>query len=232
MSSAPELWEGPGCPDGGCFTNNEALNNGAFAYSNTLTPTSLLSLRYGFARSILDRGSWYQGFSPSELGLPKHLENGADLLVFPEFNIEEMTAPGLRHHWNFRSANMSHTLNATYSKVVGSHSIKAGGEWRVNLINHMQASWQMYYQFTRGMTQGPDPRKVSANAGFGYASFLLGTGRQRPNQQPDSPGLLQQVVWRIRTGRLEDFPQAHPEPRRALGRRDGLDRAVRPVLGL
>jgi len=176
VSEAPELWEGPGCPDGGCYTNNEAMNNAAFEYSNTLSPTSLLSLRYGFARSILDRGSWYQGFRPSELGLPAGVEQGADLLVFPQFGIEEVTSPGLQHHWNFRSANMSHTLNATFSKVIGSHSLKVGGEWRVNLINHMQASWQMHFNFNRGMTAGPDPRRVAANSGFGYASFLLGTG--------------------------------------------------------
>ena len=247
ISSQPAAWEGPGCPDVMCFTNNEALNNGAFEYSNTLTPTSLLSLRYGFARSILDRGSWYQGFSPSELGLPKHLENGADLLVFPEFNIEEMTAPGLRHHWNFRSANMSHTLNATYSKVVGSHSIKAGGEWRVNLINHMQASWQMYYQFTRGMTQGPDPRRVSANAGFGYASFLLGTGangrinnRIRPAFSSKSFGGYVQDDWKISrkltlnlgvrwdaetglTERYDRFSVFDPDIRSPLSDATGLD---------
>ena len=247
VSSQPAAWEGPGCPDVMCFTNNEALNNGAFGYSNTLTPTSLLSLRYGFARSILDRGSWYQGFSPSELGLPKHLENGADLLVFPEFNIEEMTAPGLRHHWNFRSANMSHTLNATYSKVVGSHSIKAGGEWRVNLINHMQASWQMYYQFTRGMTQGPDPRKVSANAGFGYASFLLGTGangrinnRIRPAFSSKSFGGYIQDDWKVSrkltlnlgvrwdaetglTERYDRFSVFDPDVRSPLSDASGLD---------
>lgn len=247
ISSAPELWEGPGCPDGGCFTNNEALNNGAFEYSNTLTPTSLLSLRYGFARSILDRGSWFQGFSPSELGLPKHLENGADLLVFPEFNIEEMTAPGLRHHWNFKSANMSHTLNATYSRVVGSHSLKAGAEWRVNLINHMQASWQMFYQFTRGMTQGPDPRKVSANAGFGYASFLLGTGangrinnRIRPAFSSKSFGGYIQDDWKVSrkltlnigvrwdaetglTERYDRFSVFDPDVRSPLSDASGLD---------
>ena len=247
VSSAPELWEGPGCPDGGCYTNNEALNNGAFEYSNTLTPTSLLSLRYGFARSILDRGSWFQGFEPSELGLPKHIENGADLLVFPEFSIAEMTAPGLRHHWNFRSANMSHTINATYSKVVGSHSIKAGGEWRVNLINHMQASWQMLYQFTAGMTQGPDPRTVSSNAGFGYASFLLGTGntgrvnnRIRPAFSSKSFGGYIQDDWKISrkltvnigvrwdaetglTERYDRFSIFDPDVRSPLSEAAGLD---------
>ena len=204
VSSAPEIWDGPGCPDGSCYTNNEAQNNAAFEYSNTLSPTSLLSIRYGFARSILDRGSWYQGFHPSELGLPTAIEAGADILVFPEFTLEEMTAPGLRHHWNFRSANMSHTLNATYSKVVGSHSLKVGAEWRANLINHMQASWQMNYQFNRQMTAGPDPRKVAANSGFGYASFLLGTGSGghvtnglRPAIASKSFGTYVQDDWKV-----------------------------------
>lgn len=35
------------------------------------------------------------------------------LLVFPEFGVEEMTMPGLLHHWNFRSANQSHTFVGT-----------------------------------------------------------------------------------------------------------------------
>ena len=203
VSEAPEYWEGPGCPDGGCFTNNEAQNNAAFEYSNTLSATSLLSLRYGFARSILDRGSWYQGFRPSELGLPASTEVGADLLVFPQFTIEEMTSPGLQHHWNFRSANMSHTLNATYSKVVGSHNLKTGAEWRANLINHMQASWSMAYNFNRAMSAGPDPRAVSANSGFGYASFLLGAGSGgnvnnglRPAIASKSFGMYLQDDWK------------------------------------
>ncbi len=247
VSSAPEIWEGPGCPDSSCFTNNEAQNNAAFEYSNTLSPTSLLSIRYGFARSILDRGSWYQGFRPSELGLPASTEVGADLLVFPEFTLEEMTAPGLRHHWNFRSANMSHTLNATYSKVVGSHSIKTGAEWRANLINHMQASWQMVYQFNRGMTAGPDPRQVSANSGFGYASFLLGTGSGgsvnnglRPAIASKSFGTYVQDDWKITrkltvnlglrwdfetglTERYDRFAVFDPNVRSPLADQSGLD---------
>ena len=141
QNSQPELWEGPGCPDGGCYSNAERQQNMALDYSNTLSPTTLLSLRYGFARSILDRSSWHLGFRPTTLGLPANTEQGADLLAFPEFTVEEMTMPGLLHHWNFRSANQSHTFVGTYSKVLSSHSLKAGTEMRLNLINHMQAPW-------------------------------------------------------------------------------------------
>src|SRR5690606_34485856 len=33
-----------------------------------------------------------------------------------------------------------------------------------------------HFAFTRGMTQGPDPRVASATGGDALASFLLGTG--------------------------------------------------------
>ena len=204
VSARPEYWPGPGCPDGGCFTNNEAMNNAVVDYSATLNPTTLLSVRYGFARSILDRGSWFQGFEPTEIGLPPEVQVGADLLVFPEFSIEEMTAPGLRHHWNFRSANMAHTAVGTLSKVIGSHNLKMGTEIKVNLINHMQASWQLLFQFNRGMTAGPDPRRVSSDAGFGYASFLLGAGSggrvtngTRPGLSNKSFGFYAQDDWKV-----------------------------------
>jgi hypothetical protein len=203
-NSQPELWAGPGCPDGGCYSNYERQQNAALDYSWTLNPTTLLSLRYGFARSILDRGSWHKGFRPSSLGLPAAVETGADLLVFPEFSVEEMTMPGLLHHWNFRSANQSHTFVGTLSKVLGSHSLKAGTEDRLNLINHMQAPWSLNFTFNRGMTQGPDPRVVSATGGFGFASFLLGTGAGgsevhgiRPALESKSYGFYLQDDWKV-----------------------------------
>ena len=247
VSSAPEYWEGPGCPDGGCFTNNERQQNAAFDYSNTLDARTVLSLRYGFARSILDRGSWYQGFRPSSLGLPESVEVGADLLVFPQFGIEEMTPPGLQHHWNFRSANMSHTIIGTLSRVVGSHSLKFGSEVRSNLINHMQASWQLAFNFNRGMTAGPDPRLVSSTAGYGYASFLLGAGSDgsvvngiRPALESKSYGFYVQDDWKASrkltlnlglrwdfesgvTERYDRFATFDPDVRSPLSEATGLD---------
>ncbi|MBL8175233.1 MAG: TonB-dependent receptor [Bryobacterales bacterium] len=203
-SSQPEWWPGPGCPDGGCFSNAERQQNGAFDYSNTLSPTSLLNLRWGFARSILNRGSWHQGFRPSSLGMSANVEQGADLLVFPQYGIEDVTPPGLQHHWNFRSANMSHTFVGTYSKVLSSHNLKTGTEFRSNLINHMQAPWQLIFNFNRGMTAGPDPRVVNTVAGVGYASFLLGTGAGgnvvngiRPALESKSFGVYLQDDWRV-----------------------------------
>lgn len=246
-NSQPEFWPGPGCPDGGCYSNYERLQNGALDYSWTLNPTTLLSVRYGFARSILDRGSWNLGFRPTTLGLPAYTETGADLLAFPEFSVEEMTMPGLLHHWNFRSANQSHTFISTLSKVVGSHSLKAGTEIRGNLINHMQAPWMLNFSFNRGMTQGPDPRVVTANGGFGFASFLLGTGASgsevhgiRPALESKSFGFYLQDDWKVNrkltlnlglrwdfetglTERYDRYSVFDPSAVNPLSQRTGLD---------
>ncbi len=206
QSAQPVFWDNPGCPDGGCFANSERQQNAAVDYTNTLNATSVLSLRYGFARSILNRQSNYIGFQPSTLGLPASVQNGAEILAFPEFALSdgEMTMPGLLHHWNFRSANMSHTFIGTYSKVMSSHNIKTGTEFRVNLVNHMQAPWSMNYTFNRAETAGPDPRVVSTTGGFSYASFLLGTGSSgsvvngiRPALASKSFGLYLQDDWKV-----------------------------------
>ena len=203
-NAAPKFWEGPGCPDGGCFSNKERQQNAALDYSWTISPTTLLSVRYGFARSILDRQSDNLGFKPSSLGLPSSVEKGADLLAFPEFGVEEMTMPGLLHHWNFRSANQSHTFVGTLSKVYRSHTFKTGTEVRGNYVNHSQAPWALNFTFNRAMTAGPDPRVVNSVGGFGYASFLLGTGAGgnvvngiRPALGSKSYGFYLQDDWKV-----------------------------------
>ena len=112
--------------------------------------------------------------------------------------------PGLLHHWNFRSANQSHTFVGTLSKVLGSHSLKTGTEIRSNMVNHSQAPWSLNFTFNRSMTAGPDPRVVNAVGGFGYASFLLGTGASgsevhgiRPALESKSYGFYLQDDWKL-----------------------------------
>jgi hypothetical protein len=178
-TSQPEAWPpapNPACPDSYCFDFYQRQQNAAFDYTNTVSNTLVLNLRYGFGRGILDRASRYLGFKPSSLGFPAYMERNAEYTVFPQFGIDDLTSPGLQHHWNFRNSSNVHDVLANLSKVAGRHTLKAGTDIRYNYVNHMQAAWQGIFNFARAGTQGPDPRVPTGNAGVALASFLLGFG--------------------------------------------------------
>ena len=177
--SQAEAWPpapNPACPDSYCFDFYQRQQNAALDYTNTLSNSMVMNLRYGWGRGILDRASRYKGFQPSSLGFPAYVEQNADYTVFPQFGIADVTPPGLQHHWNFRNSSNVHNVLGTLTKITGRHTLKMGGESRYNYVNHMQATWQFIFNFARAETQGPDPRVPSATAGVAYASFLLGNG--------------------------------------------------------
>jgi hypothetical protein len=216
----------PGCPDPHCYNFYQRQQNAALDYTLTWSSQTLINVRYGFGRGILDRASRYLGYKPSSLGFPDYIERTADYTVFPQFGIEEMTAPGLQHHWNFRNSSNMHELAGNVTRVLGRHTIKAGIENRLNLINHMQAAFQAIFNFNRAGTQGPDPRVPSEIGGTGYASFLLGFGSDgvvvngiRPASRNRYAGLYVQddfrmtrrltlnlgMRWDIETGSVERY---------------------------
>jgi carboxypeptidase family protein len=176
-NSAPQMWGAgnPGCPDPYCVSFSQRQQNAVIDYTNTLSNSLVFNLSYGFARGILDRGSDYRGFRPSTLGLPSSLERG-EYTLFPQFTITNTSVPGVMAHWNFRTANVVHTLRGNLTKIAGKHTIKFGAETRVFLVNQMQATYVPAFDFSTAGTQGPDPRVASTSSGSAYASFLLGVG--------------------------------------------------------
>jgi hypothetical protein len=55
-------------------------------YTNTLTPSIGLTARLGFSRVVLNLANQSLGFRPSSLGLPKTIDERADVLLFPQFS--------------------------------------------------------------------------------------------------------------------------------------------------
>lgn len=248
-NAQPQMWgqNNPGCPDPYCVSFYQRQQNGVVDYTNSLTPTTILNVSYGFARGILDRGSQYQGFRPSSLGLPASIEEGADMLLFPQVGIPNMSVPGVQTHWNFRTANMVHSVQGNITRVAGKHTLKVGAETRVFLVNQMQATYSPIFNFSTAGTQGPDPRVASTGAGLGYASFLLGFGSDgsitkgvRPAMASNYVGLYLQddfkvnrkltvnlgLRWDIEGGTRERYGRLsvfNPNVRSPLSDRVGLD---------
>ncbi len=155
--------------------NLEDHVHGAVAdYTNTLSPTTILNLRTGFARTLYVYANQSLGFVPSSLGLPSYIDTAVDKLLFPSFSVSDYRSLGGGDHR--RNAFMTYTAVASVTKTAGKHTIKTGADTRMMRVNVNEGRSASSYSFTRGMTQGPNPSQSSSSAGNGFASLLLGTG--------------------------------------------------------
>jgi hypothetical protein len=174
LNAPPQLFPGELGIAEGRVNNNDFGRNSVVDYTNTLTASTLLNVRLSFARNRFLFDNQGLGFVPSSLGLPRDLDSAVDRLMFPRFDVSTQTSIGGSDHRQSGFNNWG--LAGNISKVQGRHSWKAGYEGRMLLINVWEARAAGTFQFNAGMTQGPNPAAASALAGFGFASFLLGTG--------------------------------------------------------
>lgn len=158
----------------GRINNNDWGNSAVLDYTHTLSPSTIWSSRLGFSRNRFLFDNQGLGFVPSSLGLPNTIDTVVDRQMFPAFSISGQTGIGGGDHRQSGFNNWS--LVSSLSKVVGKHTLKTGYEGRLLLINVWEARNAGSFSFTSGFTQGPNPQAASATAGYGFASFLLGTG--------------------------------------------------------
>ncbi len=159
----------------GRVNEQNLAHNAVFDYSRTMSNTTLLNARLGFARTLFIFDNQGLGFRPSSLGLPASIDQNVDRLMFPRFGVSGMvTLGGNDHRYN---AFMSYTAAASLTKVRGAHTLKAGFEGRMLRVNVWEARSAGTFNFRANETQGPNPTTASSTAGYGFASFLLGTGQ-------------------------------------------------------
>ena len=151
--------------------------NSVFEYSNTLSPTTVLTARLGVARVIFNLANQSSGFLASSLGLPKIIEQNADVQYFPEVQVAGYPTLGGSHADVRHSTLNTFPLVVTASRTLSHHFFKAGFDGRVVRANIRETrTANGTFPFTAAMTQGPNPLKASSTAGNAVASLLLGTG--------------------------------------------------------
>jgi hypothetical protein len=158
-------------------TQNERnrMHNGVVDYTMTPSPTTIISLRGGYARSLYYYENLGLGFLASSLGFPTAIDTGGALAMFPRTTASGYT--NLGNTDNRYNAFMTYTFAASVTKLKGAHTIKAGYDGRLIQVNNKESrSTSGDYAFTAGMTQGPNPNTAAANRGNSIASLLLGTG--------------------------------------------------------
>jgi len=184
----PNYWDNQATSGGSIMYNR--THNAALDYTETLTPTTVLNLRYGFSRLRQERPGYGVNFDVRQIGLPDAVARIADVSKFPTVVIQDYQQIGGNTAEFYLIGTTGHSLIANLSKSLNRHSLKFGFDNRYHLVNFGQIFDPTgTYRFTRAMTQGPDPRTPSATSGNGFASFLLGTGSAGQMQHQIQPAL-------------------------------------------
>ena len=153
------------------------FHNWSFAFDNTVTinPSLLLTVNYGYARWYQARQTRSFGFDNSKLGFPSQFVSSVTIPMFPSINVTGYAPMNGQSY--LLNGNDSHTVIVSLTKVLSRHTLIAGADIRMHLINFFNVgSSAGSFSFAVAQTQGPDPTVASATAGNAMASLLLGAG--------------------------------------------------------
>ena len=144
--------------------------------THVFNPNLLLEVRAGYTSNGFNRQSESDGFDITQLGFPASLSNALQVREFPTFTISGMAPVGPFGTARFLLNSEVRSAGATLTHIHGRHNLRAGGEWRIYLMDaYFGGSAGGSFSFNAGLTQGPNPAASSTSAGSGFASFLLGS---------------------------------------------------------
>ncbi len=144
----------------------------------------MLELRAGVNRFNALRPSNGLGFKLTTLGLPAsteaYLEQG-DVDEFPGIAVQGYSNLGNNNGPYYESHELDYIFSGTVSRVIGKHTLTVGGEHRDYFLNFLQTN-PLLLNFGADMTQGPNPRTVSATRG--RCSCFHASGHRRSAAAP------------------------------------------------
>jgi hypothetical protein len=147
--------------------------SGALQDVYTISPSLILNMNYAILYMYGHRTAWSDGYDITQLGFPANYRDGQEVRAIPVTSITNFT--GIGNGAQNYSTQMSHTFEASITKLFSRHRLKAGGDYRAYYNNQLQnSSAEGTLSFTPTFTQGANPNQASATAGNSMATFLLG----------------------------------------------------------
>jgi hypothetical protein len=141
----------------------------------TIKPNLLAEFRGNFVHSFFGTLVPSQGFNVGSLGFSQDFVSQVETPVFPQFSIGDQSGLGIQNSAVDSDSEGSRQGQAHVTWLFGAHTIKAGFDYRWVYFNQFRPlNPAGYFTFGRAYTQGPDPTVANSDAGWGFASFLLG----------------------------------------------------------
>ncbi len=199
----PDVYHNIGTPSFG--PQNFRRQSFALDSVQTLSPRAVLNLRYSFSRLRNRNAPRSADTDLASLGYPANLASQMGINLMPPIVISGMgsrfsggnisTGTTLGSDLVVRTAGENHTGAATWTRVAGRQTVRAGGDLRLYRLNsYYHPDGANSFDFNASFTQGPNPAAASVTAGHGFASFLLGLGSGGGVQIVPSLA-LRQVYW-------------------------------------
>ncbi len=180
-ASASYLHYGSQEPSNRWFPNQIASPNQGVIYRKvdatqvnstfTLSPTMVLTARYGFNRFPNFTPPISRGFDITQLGLSSTVANATIFPAFPSITMGDMQSFGGGN--TTQNVYWSKSANVTISKFWGKHNLKAGFDWRLLHHDGTPGVGPSSFGFTDVFTRAT-PTKTTAGTGSSLATLLLG----------------------------------------------------------
>lgn len=195
---AADHFRGPASPQGRTSTHNRS----ATLDDTWIVRDWVLHFNYGFGYYADPMFPLQGDVRPSSFGLPSYMDSAVQFNIFPRVAPNGYAAMGA-DLWSIRSNKFyTHTWSGDASKLAGSHTLKAGGAFRLSPVSNFRPEYPAgSYPFNEVWTRYDVNR---AGGGNSIASMLLGlpsTGEVRQavalSVQSTYGALYFQDDWRI-----------------------------------
>jgi hypothetical protein len=174
---------------------------------------SVLTFRYGY--NLFYDTNEVPSYDVAQLGFSPNFVQQVESIGIPRFpavavegygdEVNSSTAATLGS-WSTSPIEWhSQEFSGVYSKFVGSHTLKAGAQYRKIGVDTLLVDYGASFYFDPGFTRGPDPLNPSASSGDALASLLLGLPNDSTNLVKATPtnvfinyyGGFVQDDWRV-----------------------------------
>ena len=163
---ASEFYGGvPGDP--GAVTTPRTTEVLALNVVSTPNEWTTVAIRYGYM-NFRDDTAWKPN-DPSTLGFDQAFAR--ELTGFPAITVDGYGSQLFNGGSTSESTHDSHSFSASWTRLIGRHALKAGGDYRrIGML--VAPDRTSSFNFTTGFTKGPDA--TGTQNGDAMASFLLG----------------------------------------------------------